>query len=82
MGLFSYFRKQNSSATAARDRLSVILATERSSRSSDGASFLPQMREEILAVIAKYVKIDRSEVEITVGRDGGTDVVEINIPLH
>lgn len=51
-GLLSYFKKRNNSASLARDRLSVLIASDRHFDNSTG-SFLPQMREEILAVIAK-----------------------------
>jgi cell division topological specificity factor len=80
-GLLSYFKKRNNnSAAIARDRLSVLIATDR--HLDTGAnSFLPQMREEILAVIAKYINIDRNEVKVMMERNEGIDMLEIDIPL-
>ena len=79
-GLLAFFKKRNNSAAIARDRLSVLIATDR--HLDTGAnSFLPQMREEILAVIAKYINIDRNEVKVMMERNEGIDMLEIDIPL-
>ena len=79
-GLLSYFKKRNNSAAIARDRLSVLIASDRHF-DSGSTSFLPQMREEILAVIAKYIDIDRNEVKVMMERNDGIDMLEIDIPL-
>ncbi len=65
MSIFALFRKQQT-ASAARDRLQVLLAHERSSAGSDLVSIL---REEILAVIAKHVQVDADRVHVKMDRD-------------
>ncbi|KQV70351.1 cell division topological specificity factor MinE [Rhizobium sp. Root1220] len=80
MSIFSLFTKQRT-APAARERLQVLLAHERSSTGSDLISVL---REEILAVIAKHVQVDADRVHVKMDRDEHMSILEIDveIPLH
>ena len=43
---------------------------------------LPQMREEILQVIAKYFVIDRDAIHVMMEHNNGIDMLEIEIPLN
>ena len=82
MSFFDYFRKRPKSATLAKDRLSIIVARERAgSRPGTGADYLPQLQQELLAVIARYEKIDLSNVTVSLDRHGGSEVLELNITL-
>ena len=82
MSFFDYFRKRPKSATLAKDRLSIIVARERAgSRPGTGADYLPQLQQELLAVIARYEKIDLSNVTVNLDRHGGSEVLELNITL-
>jgi cell division topological specificity factor len=81
MSFFDYFRKRPKSATLAKDRLSIIVARERAGTSSRGADYLPQLQQELLAVIARYEKIDLSNVTVNLDRQGGSEVLELNITL-
>ncbi len=60
MAFFDYFRKAPKSATLAKDRLSIIVARERAGTRS-GADYLPQLQQELLAVIARYETIDLAQ---------------------
>jgi len=64
----------------AKDRLSIIVARERAS-TRGGADFLPQLQQELLAVIARYVQIDLASVVVNLDRQGGSEVLELNITL-
>src|SRR5678815_2816272 len=76
------FRKRPKSASLAKDRLSIIVARERAgSRPGAGADYLPQLQQELLAVIARYEKIDLSNVTVNLDRHGGSEVLELNITL-
>lgn len=80
MGLLSYFRpKQEKSASLAKERLQIIVAHERSNR--NGPDYLPMMKEELLAVIRKYVAVDQDAVKMQIDKDGDCDVLELNITL-
>jgi cell division topological specificity factor len=82
MSFFDYFRKRPKSATLAKDRLSIIVARERAgTRIGTGADYLPQLQQELLAVIARYEKIDISNVTVSLDRHGGSEVLELNITL-
>lgn len=79
MSLFSFLNRR-SSAPVARERLQVLLAHERSSGGrSDLATLL---REEILAVIARHVPIDRDKVQVKLdhGQEVSTLEIDIEVP--
>jgi cell division topological specificity factor len=80
MSIFSFFSKQ-SSAPTARERLQVLLAHERASVGN--SDLVALLREEILAVIAKHVQIDRDKVNVKMerGEQVSTLEVDIEVPL-
>ena len=80
MAFFDYFRKAPKSATLAKDRLSIIVARERAG-TRGGADFLPQLQQELLAVIARYETIDLGHVTVNLDKSGGCEVLELNIVL-
>lgn len=81
MALLDYLlgQKKKKSANVAKDRLQILLAHERSERRAP--EYLPQMREEILQVIAKYVEIDSDQLQINVDEANGFEVLELNLVL-
>jgi cell division topological specificity factor len=82
MSFFDYFRKRPKSASLAKDRLSIIVARERAGGSrNERVDYLPQLQQELLAVIARYEKIDISNVVVSLDRHGGSEVLELNITL-
>ncbi len=78
--LFDYFRRSPKPASVAKDRLSVIVARERAA-TRGGHDYLPQLQQELLAVLAKYEKIDLTNVSVKLDRTDGCDVLELNIVL-
>lgn len=78
--LMDYFRRSPKPATMAKERLSVIVARERAS-TRGGNDYLPQLQQEILAVLAKYEKIDLEHVSVKLDKSGECDVLELNIIL-
>ena len=81
MSFFDYFRKRPKSASLAKDRLSIIVARERAGTRTGGADYLPQLQQELLAVIARYETIDIANVTVNLDRHGGSEVLELNITL-
>ena len=65
MNLLSLFRRNNS-APVARERLQVLLAHERAFVGQ--SDLLAVLQEEIIAVIAKHVTIEREKVQIKLDR--------------
>ena len=79
MSIFSFLRPPRKSAETAKERLQILLAHERADQSSP--DYLPMMHKELLAVIAKYVKIDEDRVEVKLDRGGDCSTLEVNIEL-
>ena len=81
MGLLDYFRasRKKGSAAVARERLQILVAHDRAERHQP--SYLPKLQEELIAVISKYVKIDRRMVSVSLERGEHQDILELNIVL-
>jgi len=73
------FGEKKKSATVAKERLSLIIAREKVG--DDGPDFLPQLRDELMQVIAKYVKIDHDDVKFNLQKQGNMEMLEVNIVL-
>jgi len=68
-----------SSASAARDRLTILLSHE---RAVFGRSKLVEaLREEILAVIAKHVTVERDKVQVRMEGGDGVSTLAIDIAI-
>jgi len=80
MPFLSFFRTPPKSASMAKDRLSVIVSRERAS-TRGGPDYLPQLQQELLAVLARYEKIDLQHVSVSLDRTEGREVLELNIVL-
>jgi cell division topological specificity factor len=79
MSIFNYLRRRNSTASVAKERLQIIISHERTQRTT--RDYLPKLQEEILAVIAKYVNINRDQVSVNLERMGDSAVLELNITM-
>jgi cell division topological specificity factor len=75
-----YFRRNPKTASIAKDRLSVIVARERAS-TRGGPDYLPQLQQELLAVLAKYENIDLQHVSVKLDKTGDCEDLELNITL-
>ena len=72
--------KKPASAAVAKDRLQLIIARERSG-SGAAADFLPKLQQELLQVIAKYVKVDPDSVKVEMDHRENLELLAINITL-
>jgi cell division topological specificity factor len=81
---FSDFFRKKSSGTVAKDRLKLVLISDRTNCSPD---IMEQMKNDIINVISKYVEIDTDELDIKITQtemDGTTESVPAlfaNIPI-
>ena len=81
MSLFSYLRsKRQNTASTAKERLQIIVSHQRAHNRS-GIDYLPLLEQEIIDVIAKYIKIDRNQVKVSLDKAGDFSVLELNITL-
>lgn len=78
MTLFDLF-KRGGSAPVARERLQVLLAYERKNRNQP--DLVAALHEEIMAVIAKHVKISQDDVSIAMDRGETVSLLEIDIRI-
>ncbi len=80
MSLLDYFRTpKKNTASLAKERLQIIVAHERSQRNTP--NYLPQMQKEILAVISKYVDINKEDVKVNLDKNDRFSVLELNVTL-
>ena len=82
MGLFSFFNKEEKkSKNVAKDRLKLVLIHDRAMLSS---GMLEQMKDDIIAVISKYVEIDKESLNIDIADNPDNTrrtTLVANIPL-
>ena len=80
MSFLDYFKgKKKNTASVAKERLQIIVAHERGQR--DQPDYLPQLQQELLEVIRKYVQISDDMVEVEVDRNESCSVLELNVTL-
>ena len=80
MRFLDYFRSnKKTSANMAKDRLQIIVASERLTR--NGPDYLPIMKEEILLVVRKYIPVNDGAVKVQMDKEGNCEVLELNITL-
>ena len=78
MSLFGFLTRR-SSAPIARERLQILLSHERAvAGQSDLAAVL---QEEILAVIARHMAIERDKVQVKLDRGSDVSTLEIDIEI-
>ena len=70
---------KTNTANTAKERLMVVVAHQRGFGSA--APYLPQLREEILAVVRKYVHVPDTSVQVQVQQKDGLEVIEMDITL-
>ncbi len=78
MNMLAMFRRQRT-APVARERLQVLLAHER--MAGGHSELLNLLREEILAVIAKHIKVDSDKVNIKLDRGADISTLEIDVEM-
>lgn len=82
MSLLDYFKssKKPSTAVTAKERLQIIVAHQRGER--DAPDYFPQMKQEIIEVIKKYVHIDPEQITVQLDKnDDKLSVLELNVTL-
>ncbi len=80
MALLSFlFPSKQKSASAAKERLQIIIARERGHRA--GPDFLPALHRELIEVISKYTKVNADDIKLSLDRQGNLEVLEVNVVL-
>ncbi|GLK81463.1 MULTISPECIES: cell division topological specificity factor MinE [Methylopila] len=79
MSVLRFFSRR-SSAPAARERLQLLLAHERAVFGR--TDLVAQLKDEILAVIAKHIAIDPEKVRITTDTKDTLATLEVDIEIR
>ncbi len=80
--LLSFFLgEKKTTASVAKERLSILLAHERSGRNTSVPDYLPELQRELVAVISKYVKINPGDIKVIQGRQDNLETLEVKIEL-
>ncbi len=80
MSFFDYFKSnKKNTASIAKERLQIIVAHERGKR--EQPDYLPQLQEEILAVIRKYVMVGDDQVHVQLDKNDDCSILELNVTL-
>lgn len=84
MSILNFLKFGNpKSAKIARERLQIVLSHQRLEGGDE--DFLPKLRNDIIAVIGKYIKMDPSQLQdqinVQLQRSGTCSVLELNITL-
>ena len=78
MSLLDYFKTTKpNSAKLAKERLQILVAHERSARNQP--SYLPELKQELLKVIQKYIQINQEDISVNFESDDDQEVLELNI---
>jgi cell division topological specificity factor len=72
------FSKETSSAKKAKDRLRLVLINDRTDLS---AAALDSLKDDLLEVLSKYIKIDPSSMKIDITQDGREQRLIADIPI-
>jgi len=78
MSLLNYFKTTKpNSAKLAKERLQILVAHERSARNQP--SYLPELQQELLKVIQKYIQVDQNSISVNFDSDDKQETLELNI---
>ncbi|RFC63310.1 cell division topological specificity factor MinE [Fulvimarina endophytica] len=78
MSLFNFFQKRTT-APAARERLQILLAHERTN--GEHSDLVNLLREEIIQVIAKHICVDGEKVAVKMDKGDKFSTLEVDIEL-
>ncbi|NIV15112.1 MAG: cell division topological specificity factor MinE [Aliifodinibius sp.] len=71
-------RRKQKSASTAKERLQLVLIHDRTDLSP---GVMDDMRDEIIEVISRHIRVDRESVQIKVQQDGREQYLLAEIPI-
>lgn len=74
------FGEKKKTAEIAKNRLSLLIAHERSGAAAK-ADFLPALQRELIEVISKYVAINPDDIKVHLDKQDNLEVLEVKIEL-
>ena len=75
-----FFGKDNniSSKNIAKERLRLVLVHD---RADIAGTVMEDLREDLIAVISKYMEIDNTALDVSLSREDGSVALIANIPI-
>ena len=70
-------RKKSNTAKIAKERISFVLVRD----ANDGPDFLPQLQNELIEVISKYVKVNPVDIKVSLDKQDSLEVLEVKIEM-
>ncbi|MDR0716084.1 MAG: cell division topological specificity factor MinE [Azoarcus sp.] len=74
------FGERKKTAAIAKNRLAILIAHERGPNSGR-PDYIQAMKDELLQVISKYVKVNDDDIKIQFSKQDTYEVMEVNIFL-
>lgn len=72
-------KKTQGSGSTAKERLQLVLIHDRANLS---ASFLGEVKEDVLRVVSRYAEIDEKSVEVKLEQRGRVVALTADIPIR
>lgn len=73
------FGRESSSANIAKERLRLVLVHDRTNVSPQ---FLEELKEELIAVISRYMEIDQEQMDVNLQSGENQATLVANIPVR
>lgn len=74
-------RRETPSASAAKERLQLIIAHSHSEAAAR-PQFLPELQRELMAVLAKYLNVDEVDAQVSFENEKGADMLKIDVLMN
>lgn len=83
MSIFNFFLNNNRPKTAqkAKERLQILVSHQKNKGGSN-LDFIPQLKQELINVISKYVSIDSNQIQVELQQNDNCSILELNITLN
>lgn len=66
-------------ANLAKERLHIIISHERANKTAP--DFLPKLKQELVAVIGKYIALQEDQINIQLHRQDNHSTIEMNFVM-
>jgi cell division topological specificity factor len=80
MSIFDFFLSNRKTAQKAKERLQILVSHQRTKNGN--LDFIPQLRQELINVISKYVSIDNEQIQVELQQNENCSILELNITLN
>ncbi len=80
MSIFDFFLNNRKTAQKAKERLQILVSHQRTQ--GGNLDFIPQLKQELINVISKYVSIDTDQIQVELQQNANCSILELNITLN